>query len=81
MSEVFMKKNSKKQIEEFEKKDLGEDIKKSGVKTHKVKPRQKSTSILLPERLIKSLKEKAEKRGLPYQTFLKMILMENINKY
>lgn len=69
------------QLEEFEKKDLGQDIRDSGIALKMVKPKQRPTSILLSEELIKNLKEKASKRGLPYQTFLKMILMENLDRY
>jgi len=38
----------------------------------------KTTSVFLPEELKMRLKEKAKKKGMGYQTFLKMIVMDNI---
>ena len=70
-----------KQIKEFEENDLGEDIIKSGVQPKVVSPKQRPTSIHLGDDLIRKLKNKASKKGLPYQTFLKMVLRENLDKY
>lgn len=76
-----MKKQSKdKQLAEFSKKDLGHDIQhsKSAIK---VMPKSKLTSILLPELLIEKLRDKAEHRGIGYQTMLKIILTEKVDQY
>ena len=75
-------KKTDKQLEEFENHDLGNDIKKSKVKTKMLKStKQHATSIWLSDGLIATLKKKAMARGLKYQTFLKMILVENLGKY
>jgi len=71
-----------KQIKEFHDKDLGHDIEKSRSATViKSRSRQMPTSILLDKSLITKLKEKAEKRGIGYQTMLKIILHENVDEY
>lgn len=76
-----MKRHLKKtQIEEFETRDLGHDVRKSKSATLVV-PKQKPTSILLPQTLIKKLKKKAEQRGIGYQTMLKIILNEQVDHY
>ena len=69
-----------KQLTEFEKKDLGKDIRR-GKSAIRVMPKTKPTSILLPEPLIEKLKEKAERRGIGYQTMLKIILTEQVDHY
>ncbi len=68
------------QIEEFEKKDLGRDIRRSR-SSISVMPKSRPTSILLPETLIEKLRKKAEKRGIGYQTMLKIILVEQVDRY
>jgi hypothetical protein len=67
------------QLREFVERDLGEDIEASG-SAIVVRP-QRPTSILLGNDLISKLKEKGAKRGLPYQTMLKMIVREHIDEY
>lgn len=69
-------------LEEFEKKDLGEDIRRSasGVWITPIN-RLMPTSILLPPPLIEKLKEKAAKRGIGYQTMLKIIVHEHVDEY
>jgi predicted DNA binding CopG/RHH family protein len=48
----------------------------------RAKPRKASpTSILLPPELVAKLREKAAKRGLGYQTMLKLIVHEHIDEY
>jgi len=80
-----MKKQSKKtdkQVNEFQDKDLGNDIAKSRSATViKSRTRQMPTSILLDQPLIAKLKEKAKQRGIGYQTMLKIILHENVDEY
>jgi hypothetical protein len=39
------------------------------------------TSIKLEPELIALLRQKGKRRGLPYQTMLKVILKENIDRY
>lgn len=66
-------------LREFAKKDLGADIKAAGTAVA-VRP-QRPTSILIGDDLIAKLKEKAAKRGIPYQTMMKMIVREHIDDY
>jgi predicted DNA binding CopG/RHH family protein len=67
------------QLEEFETKDLGADIEVSGAGVV-IRP-QRPTSILLGDDLIAKLRAKGAKRGLPYQTMLKMIVREHVDEY
>ncbi|MCK6556653.1 BrnA antitoxin family protein [Candidatus Binatia bacterium] len=67
------------QIREFRRRDLGEDIARSGA--GKVLRRTRTTSIALSEDLIAKLRAKGAKRGLGYQTLLKMIVMEHVDEY
>ena len=70
------------QIQEFEKRDLGRDIERSRSAVV-IRPKKRSlpTSILLDSSLIGKLKEKAEDRGIGYQTMLKIILHEHVDDY
>lgn len=67
------------QVEEFDKRDLGEDIRaSSGLRViRKTLP----TSIVLEQDLIEKLRKKAAKRGLGYQTMLKVIVREHVDEY
>jgi predicted DNA binding CopG/RHH family protein len=67
------------QVEEFEKRDLGEDIRSAGG----LRPIRKTlpTSIVLEQDLIDKLRKKAAKRGLGYQTMLKVIVREHVDEY
>ena len=67
------------QVAEFERRDLGGDIRKAG--TARVRARVKPTSILLDDDLVEKLREKGAKRGLGYQTMLKMIVREHLDEY
>jgi len=75
------------QVHEFEKRDLGKDIERSRSAVvirppvHRMKSRSLPTSILLDSSLIGKLKEKAEDRGIGYQTMLKIILHEHVDDY
>ena len=64
------------QVEEFDKRDLGEDIRAAG----RLRPIRKNlpTSIVLEPDLIDKLRKKAAKRGLGYQTMLKVIVREHV---
>lgn len=54
------------QVEEFEKRDLGDDIRASG--GLRAIRKNLPTSIVLEEDLVEKLRKKAAKRGLGYQT-------------
>ena len=80
-SKVVRKKadRSDLQVDEFEKRDLGEDIQAAGG----LRPIRKTlpTSIVLEQDLIDKLRKKAAKRGLGYQTMLKVIVREHVDEY
>jgi predicted DNA binding CopG/RHH family protein len=67
------------QVEEFESRDLGEDIRAAGG----LRPIRKTlpTSIVLEQDLIDKLRKKAAKRGLGYQTMLKVIVREHVDEF
>jgi predicted DNA binding CopG/RHH family protein len=67
------------QVREFERRDLGEDIARSGA--GRMLRRSRTTSITLDHGLIERLRAKGAKRGLGYQTMLKMIVMEHLDEY
>ena len=67
------------QVNEFERRDLGQDIRRSG--SGRMLRRSRTTSITLPHDLIEKLRAKGMKRGLGYQTMLKMIVMEHLDEY
>ncbi|HXK02908.1 MAG TPA: hypothetical protein VMS37_10925 [Verrucomicrobiae bacterium] len=71
-----------RQVHEFEKRDLAEDIveSKSAVVV-RPRSRQTPTSILLDPAIIHKLKEKAGARGIGYQTMLKIIVHEHVDDY
>lgn len=80
-------KNSRRKIEdealaEFERKDLGDDLRKTG-QGLLIKPmsKQKLTSIFLAPALVAQLRQKAERRGMRYQSLLKMIVYEHLSEY
>ena len=70
------------QLREFKSRDLGRDIARSRsavvVRPHS---RQMPTSILLDPAIIDKLKMKAGKRGIGYQTMLKIIVHEHVDDY
>jgi hypothetical protein len=80
-SKAFQRKGGKRdlQVAEFEKRDLGEDIRSAGG----LRPIRKTlpTSIVLEQDLIDKLRKKAAKRGLGYQTMLKVIVREHVDEY
>ncbi len=69
------------QLEEFDKQDLGDDIRRGGTGRVVRQPTAKPTSILLDEDLIERLRQAGAKRGLGYQTMLKMIVREHLDEY
>ena len=68
-------------MHEFETRDLGQDMRRSGSAVLIVRDPSLPTSILLPQPLIEKLKEKAAKRGIGYQTMLKIIVHEHVDEY
>jgi hypothetical protein len=70
-----------RQLEEFERRDLGKDILASGGAIQIIRPRSMPTSVLLPADLIAKLREKGKQRGLGYQTMMKLIVMEHVDEY
>ena len=66
-------------MKEFERRDLGEDIARSG--SGKMLRRSRTTSITLDHNLIEKLCAKGAKRGLRYQTMLEVIVMERLDEY
>ena len=70
------------QVREFERRDLGDDIARSGsAVVITPRARQTPTSILLDPAIIEKLKTKAGKRGIGYQTMLKIIVHEHVDDY
>jgi len=69
------------QLAEFETRDLGADIRRSRVKPVVIRAKPHPTSILLDADLVDRLREKAAKRGLGYQTMLKVIVREHLDEY
>ena len=67
-------------LEEFETKDLGDDIEASGGGVL-IYPRGMATSIKLSPQLVAKLREKGRKRGIGYQTMLKIIVNEHVDEY
>jgi predicted DNA binding CopG/RHH family protein len=83
MKKRVVKRNDRKradaQVREFERRDLGDDIVRSGA--GKMVRRSRTTSITLDHGLIEQLRAKGAKRGFGYQTMLKMIVMEHLDEY
>jgi predicted DNA binding CopG/RHH family protein len=68
------------QLEEFETRDLGKDMRAAGTGRF-VHVRARATSIVLESVLIAALRRKDAKRGLGYQTMLKVIVREHLHEY
>ena len=68
------------QLAEFSRRDLGADIRASGT-GRLLRARSRPTSIVLDDDLVRQLREKGAKRGLGYQTMLKMIVREHLDEY
>ena len=69
------------QIEEFETRDLGADIRTSGVTPVVIRSKQRPTSILPEPEIVEQLRTKGSTRGLGYQTMLKLIVREHLHEY
>lgn len=82
MKRAFKSTRGDKQVQEFEKRDLGQDIARSrSAVVVRPRTRQTPTSILLDPAIIHKLKEKADARGIGYQTMLKIIVHEHVDDY
>lgn len=68
------------QVAELDRRDLGTDIRATG-RARVLRRRTHPTSILLEEDLVEALRKKGEKRGLGYQTMLKLIVREHLDEY
>lgn len=70
-------------LEEFETKDLGDTLKTYKHSGRWVVPSRKTrpTSIALSEETIQVLRQKAARKGIGYQTLLKMIVQEHLQEY
>ncbi len=82
MRQASRRKSKDTQVKEFETRDLGHDIARSKAAVI-VRPRtrQMPTSIFLAPAIIEKLKSKGEKRGIGYQTMLKIIIHEHVDEY
>ncbi len=68
------------QVAEFNRRDLGRDVRAAGT-ARVVRAAARPTSILLDDDLIRELKVRGAKRGLGYQTMLKVIVREHLREY
>ena len=68
-------------LKEFERKDLGETLEHFRTAGQWVRPKTRPTSIALSEKTIQDLREKASRKGIGYQTLLKMIVQEHLDEY
>lgn len=75
------KQTGSKILREFERKDLGSTLKAFRAEGRWVKARTRPTSIALSEETIDILRQKASRKGIGYQTLLKMIVQEHLNEY
>ena len=76
------KPKSDAQVREFQRRDLGGDVVESrSAVVIRRRTRQMPTSILLDPVVIGKLREKAEARGIGYQTMLKIIVHEHVDDY
>ena len=67
-------------LKEFEARDLGEEMRAAGTAVV-VRPRATPTSIVIEPALIAELRARAARKGIGYQTLLKMIVREHIDEY
>lgn len=66
-----------RQVAEFQRRDLGSDIPAAA----RVLRRARPTSIVLEPDLVDRLRVLGAKRGLGYQTMLKVIVREHLDEY
>jgi uncharacterized protein (DUF4415 family) len=85
VSRTMMKNASSKRdatLREFEERDLGDDI-AAAATARMIRPARATmpTSIVLEKDLVEKLRAKGAKRGLGYQTMLKVIVREHVDDY
>lgn len=68
------------QVAEFQRRDVGGDIRAAGV-ARVLRRKSKPTSIMLDDDLVAKLRAKGTRRGLGYQTMLKLIVREHVDEY
>ena len=78
---VSKRRRTDAQVAEFERRDLGNDIRASGIRPVVIRPKTYPTSIVLEADLVERLRTKGAKRGLGYQTMLKVIVREHLDEY
>lgn len=66
---------------EFDSMDLGDTLKTFRAEGRWVKPKTRPTSIALSQETIEALRQKASRKGIGYQTLLKMIVQEHLHEY
>jgi hypothetical protein len=67
-------------VKEFETRDLGADVRAARTAIV-VRPRATPTSIVIEPALVAELRARAARKGIGYQTLLKMIVREHIEEY
>ena len=70
-----------RQLNEFERRDLGRDIAAGGAALRVIRPKTLPTSVVLPKAPVSKLRTKGLKRGIGYQTMMKIIVMEHVDEY
>lgn len=75
------KQTGAKILREFERKDLGSALRAFKAEGRWVKARTRPTSVALSEETIEILRQKASRKGIGYQTLLKMIVQEHLKEY
>jgi uncharacterized protein (DUF4415 family) len=81
VKKISKRRRADAQVDEFDRRDLGDDIRASGVRPVVIRPKTRPTSIMIEQDLIDKLREKGAKRGLGYQTMLKVIVREHLDDY
>lgn len=81
VSKISKHRRTDAQVTEFERRDLGDDIRASGARPVVIHPKSRPTSIVLEPDLVEQLRAKGAKRGLGYQTMLKVIVREHLDEY
>jgi uncharacterized protein (DUF4415 family) len=69
------------QVAEFDRKDFGADVRRAKAAVVVRRGATRPTSLSLETDLIEKLREKGGKRGLGYQTMLKLIVREHLDEY
>lgn len=82
MKQALKRKVIDAQLRELERHDLGKGIASSRSSiVIRPKSRQMPTSILLDPATVEKLRRKGRRRGIGYQTMLKIIVSEHLDEY